>query len=388
MLPRIAVLLVMILVWQPFAGAVEPIRVGMTVSLSGPYEIPGANTLEGVEMWVHDIDQRGALLGHPIEIVYYDDESDPETSARLYEKLISEDKVDLLLGPYGSDITLAASRVAERHNFPMVATAAASGDIWARGYHNIFGVDAEANHYMDLLIGSAADAGLKTIALVYQENDFPEDVADGVRVEAENRGMQIVYERHYPDTTTDFSALVSGMKAAAPELVIGGTYLDDSIALVREAKRQQFSPKAFAFTVGPALAEFVDILGPDANGIMGVVAWMRSAAMPMAMDFAFRYKEKFGRNPSVSAALGYGGAQVLEAAVRLAQTLQHDKVREQLLNMKFQSLLGHYRVDKTGLQIAKSTYVMQVQNGWRLLVLPRELQESKVKYPFKPWSER
>ena len=369
-------------------AADDPIRVGMTVSLTGQYDVPGEVMLKGVEMWVSDINQRGALLGRPVKLVYYDDRSDPATSVQLYEQLITQDGVDLLLGPYGSDITLAASAVAEKHNFPMVATGAASGDIWAQGYKNIFGVDAEASHYMDLLIESAAGADLKTIALVYADNDFPRQVAKGVRTEAARHGMQIVFDQEYSQTGADYAGLVRGMKAANPDLVIGGTYLDDSVAIVRQAKRQNFSPKALAFTVGPALKEFVDALGPDANGVMGVVAWMRSAAMPMAMDFSYRYKVKFGSNASVQSALGYGGAQVLEAAVRLSGSLDKDDLRKQLGEMIFQSLLGRYEVDETGKQTAKSTYVMQVQNGWRLLVLPKELQDSEVEYPFKPWSER
>ena len=365
-----------------------PTRVGVTVSLSGEYAVSGKLELEGIRMWVHDVNQRGALLGHRVELVYYDDESSPATSARLYERLITQDKVDLLLGPYGSDITMAASTVAEQHNFPMVATGAASGDIWARGYHNIFGVDAQADHYMDLLIESAAGAGLKTIALVYGDSDFPRKVAAGVRVQAAQHDMRIVVDKEYVPEHADYAGLVTAMKAARPDLVIGGTYLDDSMALVRAAKAADFSPKAFAFTVGPALKQFVDELGADANGMLGVVAWMRSAAMPMAMDFSYRYKEKFGHNASYVAALGYGGAQVLEAAVRLAGSLDKDAIRTQLSQMKFQSILGRYQVDETGKQIAKSTYVMQVQKGNRLLVLPKSLQESKVEYPFKPWSER
>ena len=293
-----------------------------------------------------------------------------------------------MLGPYSSNITMAASTVAEQHNFPMVATGAASADIWARGYHNIFGVDAQAGHYMDLLIESAAAAGLKTIAMVYGDSDFPRNVAAGVRVRAAAHDMQIVFERQYHPENADYAALVKAMKATHPDLVIGGTYLDDSMALVRAAKAADFSPKAFAFTVGPALKRFVDELGADANGMLGIVAWMRSAAMPMAMDFSYRYKERFGHNASYVAALGYGGAQVLEAAVRLAGSLDKDAIRTQLSQMKFRSILGNYQVDATGKQIAKYTYVMQVQNGWRLLVLPKSLQESKVEYPFKPWSER
>jgi len=377
-----------LLLQQQVQAAGEPIRVGMTVSLTGQYDVPGKVQLQGVEMWVHDINQRGALLGRPIKLVYYDDKSDPATSARLYEKLIVQDGVDLLLGPYGSDLTLAAAAVAEKHNFPMVATGAASGEIWAQGYRNIFGVDAEASHYMDLLIESAAGAGLKTIALVYADSGFPRQVAEGVRTEARRRGMQIVFDKAYSQTSADYASLVQGMKSANPDLVIGGTYVDDSIAIVRQAKQLDFSPKAFAFTVGPALKRFVDELGADANGILGVVAWMRSAAMPMAMDFSYRYKAQFGNNASVQSALGYGGAQVLEAAVRLVGSLDKDALRKQLGEMKFHSLLGRYEVDETGKQIGKSTYVMQVQNGFRLLVLPKYLQDSKVEYPFTPWSER
>ncbi len=365
-----------------------PIRVGVTVSLSGPYDGPGSVELEGIQMWVHDINQRGALLGRKVELVYYDDESDPLSSAMLYERLINEDKVDLLLGPYSSDITMAASSVAEKYQFPMVATGAASDNIWARGYQNIFGVDDVATRYMNLLIESAANAGLKTIALVYADSEFPRRVAEGVRAQAAAHGMQLVYDQEYALDSADYAKLVSGMMTAQPELVIGGTYLDDSIAIVREAKRQNFSPKAFAFTVGPALKEFVATLGDDANGILGVVAWMRGAAMPMAMDFSYRYKIKFGGNASVQAALGYGAAQVLEAAVRLAGSLDKDAIRKQLSEMKFQSLLGRYKVDETGRQTAKSTYVMQIQTGFRLLVLPKELQDSKIQYPFTPWSER
>jgi branched-chain amino acid transport system substrate-binding protein len=366
----------------------RPIRVGVTVALTGHYAVSGEAELEGIQMWVHDINQRGALLGRRVELVYYDDKSDPATSARLYERLITEDKVDLLLGPYGSDLTLAASQVAERHGIPMVATGAASSDIWSRGYRNIFGVDAQATHYMDLLIESAAGAGLTTIALVYGDSDFPRQVAEGVRARAAEYNMRVVFDREYEPKTADYAGLVQAMKAARPDVVIGGTYYDDSVALVRAAKAVDFSPRAFAFTVGPAYKEFVEELGADANGMLGIVAWMRSGAIPMAMDFSYRYKEKFGHNASYVAAIGYGAAQVLEAGVRLAGKLDNDAIRQQLGTMKFQSILGRYAVDETGMQTAKDTYVMQVQDGHRLLVLPKGMQESKVEYPFRPWSER
>ena len=369
--------------------AAEPIKLGVTASLSGVYAGPGQEQLEGIRMWVHDINARGALLGRKVELVHYDDESDPDTTRRLYQRLINEDKVDLLIGPYSSDLTLVASEVAEQYEFPMVAAGAASSRIWSRGYRNIFQVDAPAREYMDLLIKSAKEnAGLTRIALIYPDAEFSREVAEGVRAKAAEHGMEIVFDEEYPLDSTDFSDLVRRLRLSAPELVIGATYLNDSIALVREAKRQRLSPKAIAFTVGPALPEFGNALGEDANGIIGVVSWMRSGRVPMAYDFSFRFKEQFGRNAGVHAAQGYGAGQVLEAGVRLAGSLDKDAVREQLSSMVFRSLLGNYRVDESGLQKAKTIFLMQWQNGYRLLVSPKELRDAEIIYPFQPWSER
>jgi branched-chain amino acid transport system substrate-binding protein len=373
---------------QVSPAAEPPIRVGVTVSLSGSYAAQGKEQLEGIEMWADDLNARGALLGRPVKIVYYDDKSDPDTSAALYERLISKDKVDLLLGPYSSGLTLAASKVAEQYEFPMVATGASSRNIWSHGYRNIFQVDAPTDTYTDLVINSARKAGLTKIALLYEGADFPRGIAEGVRNQAAKQGMEIVYDEEYTPGTTDFAAIVEGIRLATPDLVIGGTYLSDAIAIVRQAKKSNLSPKAFIFTVGPALPEFGEALGPDADGVMGVVAWMASAHMPMAFDFAFRYREKYGLNASVYAAYGYGAGQVLEAGVRLAGSLDKDAIRQQLHEMKFRSILGAYRVDDAGRQLDKKTYVMQWQQGERRLVLPRELRDSPIEYPFKPWSER
>jgi branched-chain amino acid transport system substrate-binding protein len=376
------------LLWPQASAGAEPIKVGVTASLSGDYAAPGSEQLQGIQMWAHDLNARGALLGRAVEIVYYDDKSDAATSAALYERLVSEDKVDLLLGPYSSGLTLAASRVAEKHHFPMVATGASSTDIWSRGNKYIFQVDAPANTYMNLVIDSAMKAGLNTIALVYEGSDFPRQVAEGVRAEAARQGMEIVFDEEFARDSTDFAAIVERIRAENPDVFIGGTYLDGSIAIMKQARKSVLSPKAFVFTVGPALPQFGEALGPDADGVLGVVAWMAAAHMPMALDFAFRFQERYGETASVYAAYGYGAGQVLEGGVRLAGSLEKDAIRTQLGQMKFRSILGGYKVDDSGKQLAKDTYIMQWQRGERRLVLPRELRDSPIEYPFKPWAKR
>jgi branched-chain amino acid transport system substrate-binding protein len=143
------------------------------------------------------------------------------------------------------------------------------------------------------------------------------------------------------------------------------------------------TPAIVALTVGPAQKAFGDALGAGAENVMGVVAWMRSGFLPMAYDFSYRYKVRYGSNAAAQAAYGYAGGQVLEAAVRLAGSLDHDAVREQLRTMTFRSILGPYRVDDAGRQLAKKTYVMQWQNGFRLLILPDDLRDSPAVFPFR-----
>lgn len=360
------------------------ISVGVTVSLTGKYAKFGKEELNGIQMWVEDLNSRGALLGRKVRVVHYDDKSDRKESARLYERLITKDRVDLLLGPYSSGLTLAASDVAEKHQFPMLTTGAASSKIWARGYKNIFGLETPAIHYMDLVVELLHKGGVDRIGLFYAGTDFPREVAEGVRTQAAKYGLTIVFDEEYNKDSTTFSDLVGRMARTQPEVVIGGTYLKDSVAFVRAAKKSSLSPKAYVFTVGPAVREFGDKLGTDAEGMMGVVQWIRSARIPKAQDFSYRYKEKYGYNAGQHAVYGYGAGQTLEAAVRLAGSLDKDKLREQLRTLKFRSLFGHYRVDENGMQVAKKSLVLQWQDDRRRLVLPKRLAERPVRLPVSP----
>ena len=186
----------------------------------------------------------------------------------------------------------------------------------------------------------------------------------------------------------EFAALVKAMKAAQPQVILGGTYFNDAVAFVREAKRQQLDAKLLALSSGAGIDAFRDELGDDINGLLVSVQWIRSARVPGAQDFSFRYKRYFGYAADYTAAGGYGAGLVLEAAVRLAGTLDKDKVREELRALKFGSLFGRYGVDETGRQTAKDNYILQWQDGRRRMVLPEHWAEAPLEYPFKSWIER
>jgi branched-chain amino acid transport system substrate-binding protein len=373
---------------SPAVTYAKDIEVGTSVALSGKYARTGQEQLQGFQMWVEEVNARGGLLGQKVHLVHYDDESKPETGAKLYEKLITDDKVDLLIGPYSSDVTMAASTVAEKHNFPMVSSGASASEIWERGYKNTFGLYTLAETYMDEIIALGKAKGLKKIALIYENTAFPRAVASGVKAKAKKFGMQIVFEEEYGKASTDFSSMIIKIKAKKPDIVIGGSYLPDSVAFMRQAKENRLYAKIFAFAVGPGLPDFGTNLGLDAEGVMGNTQWEPTLKLPGAKEFSEKYKIRHGHEPGYHAGGGYGAGQVLEAAVKKAGSTDKDKLREALATLDTVTAFGRFKVDATGKQIGKPGYWVQWLNGERHVVLPAEVATAKVAYPFRDWGKR
>jgi branched-chain amino acid transport system substrate-binding protein len=372
----------------PAATHAKDIVVGTSVALTGKYARTGQEQLQGFQMWVDEVNARGGLLGQQVKLVHYDDESKPETGAKLYEKLITDDKVDLLIGPYSSDVTMAASTVVEKHNFPMVSSGASASEIWERGYKNTFGLYTLAELYMDQILEFGKSKGHKKIALVYENTAFPRGVASGVKTKAKQLGMQIVFEEEYGKASTDFSSMIIKIKAKKPDMVIGGSYLPDSTAFMRQAKENRLYAKIFAFAVGPGLPDFGQNLGLDAEGVMGNTQWEPTLKLPGASEFSAKYKAKYGHEPGYHAGGGYGAGYVLEAAVKKAGSTDRDKVRTALFALDTVNAFGRFKVDATGKQIGKPAYAVQWLGGERHIIFPTDAATAKVAYPFKDWGKR
>jgi len=368
--------------------AADEIVVGTSVALTGKYARTGQEQLNGFNLWIEEVNKRGGILGKKVRLVYYDDESKPETGAKLYEKLISDDKVNVTIGPYSSGVTMAASTVAEKHGMPMVSAGASASKIWGRGYKNVFGLYTPANTYMDQILEFAKKRGLKKVALVYENTAFPRDVAAGVKSKAKALGMPIVFEEEYGKASTDFSSMILKIKSKKADVVIGGSYLPDSTAFMRQAKENRLYAKIFAFAVGPGLPDFGTNLGLDANGVMGNSQWEPSLKHPGVKEFVAAYKAKFGHEPGYHAGGGYGAGQVLEAAIKMAGSVDRDKVRAALFKLDTTTAFGRYKVDSTGMQVGKPGYAIQWIDGERQLVLPADVATSKIVYPFRNWTKR
>jgi branched-chain amino acid transport system substrate-binding protein len=262
----------------------------------------------------------------------------------------------------------------------MLTLGASADEIWAQGYENIVGLDTPSTRYMDIAIEAAVDHGAKTMALVWADTDFGRDVVGGVRSKASELGLRIVLDQS-ADDVAKIPKMVDQLGAADADVIIAIAYLEGATGLVRELKQAGVKPKMLVFGVGASLAEFGQELQGDAEGVVGVVQWLRGIKVPGAQDFAYRFRKLYGNNPAAYAALGYSGGEVIEAAVRLAGTTDHAAVREQLHTMVFNSLLGIYKVDANGRQVGKNNYLLQWQGNDRRLVAPAIVAETKLIYP-------
>ena len=373
----------------PAAPAQTPIKIGASMSVTGTYAKPGTYQKQGYDVCIDELNAKGGLLGRKVELVIYDDQSQPATAVRLYEKLITEDKVDAVMGPYSSAVSEAVANVTEKYKKVMVAPLAATTSIFKKGRKYIFMVITPAESYLEGLVDMAAKRGLKTVAIINEDTLFPKASATGTAEAARKRGMQVVLQEAYPKGNTDFSALLVKIKAVNPDVIAAGTYFDDAVAITRQMKELNVNPKMFGLTVGGDLPEFYDLLKQNAEYVYGSTQWDETLPYPGQKEFLAAYKKKFAnQEPSYHTAAGYAGCLIYAEAVKRAGTLDADKVREQLLKLEIRTAFGDYKVDADGFQTAHKMVMLQWQDGKRVVVWPDDLASGKVRYPTPEWSKR
>jgi branched-chain amino acid transport system substrate-binding protein len=373
-------------------AAQGPIRIGASLSLTGTYAKPGKYQQEGYQLCGKELNAKGGLLGRKVEFVVYDDQSMPATGVRLYEKLITDDKVDAVMGPYSSPITEAVANVTEKYKKVMVSPLAATTSIFKRPpdkkRHYIFMVISPAEGYLEGLVDLAAKRGLKTIAIVNEDTLFTKASASGTADAAKAKGLEVVFQEAYPKGNQDFSALLTKVKAKNPDVVAASTYFDDAVAITRQMKELDVNPRMLGVTVGGDLPEFYDLLKQNAEYIYGATQWEPMLPYPGQKEFLEAYKKEFGREPAYHAAAGYAGCLTYSEAVKRAGTLDSDRVRDQLLKLEMRTMFGDYKVDEDGFQIAHKMVLFQWQDGKKVTVWPDALASGKLRFPTPPWNQR
>jgi branched-chain amino acid transport system substrate-binding protein len=369
----------------------EPIRIGASVSTTGTNGRTGLYQQEAYYLWEAQKNASGGLLGRPVEMVIYDDQSDPTTGSRLYEKLITEDQVNLVLGPYASGVTQAVAQVTERYGQPLLVAGASAGEIWERGFQYVFGVYSIAQDYFkDIVLNIAPAQGYKTAAVIYEDAVFPTSTGTGAVAHCGEAGIEVVLEEKYPQKATDVSSVLTKIRDANPDMLIGGSYLPDSVLIMRQSKELGVNPKLFAFSVGAAQPDFFETLSADANYVLGPSMWEPEIQTEGNPEFVAAYQEMWSRDPDYHAATGYAGCQILERAVTDVGSVDDlDALRDALSALTMTTVLpGEYKVDENGKQIGHIPLTIQWQDGAKVLVAPEDQKTGELDLPTPPWDQR
>jgi branched-chain amino acid transport system substrate-binding protein len=399
-------LLVLLAGCSPTAGPPPPkqgrgITIGVPLAASGDSAQEGALTRQGYDLWLDWANRNGGIevqgVRHRVRLLYQDDTSVPQVSARLTQQMVSQSKVDFLLGPYGTTNTAAAAAVGEQAHVPMVASNAAAREIFMQGYRYLFGVLAPAATYPQAVIDMALTMNPRpvTVAALYADDLFSVAVNQAATAYAVSKGLKVVYQQRYPSGLTDFHTLIQQAKAKNPDVLLNAGHLLESVAVNKAAMDLQLNAKIFVYAIGPAAPQFVQALGKSANYVVTASPWTAQAKykasyyLPSA-QYVAAYKRKFhtALEPSFVTADATAAGVALQAAIEHAQSLNADKVRNALASLDIDTFYGRIRFDPQGENSYRSTLVVQIQDGQQLTVWPPELATAAPQLPTPTWVAR
>ena len=373
----------------PALAQSAPIVIGASLSLTGVFADGGKYSLEGYQLWIKQQNAKGGLLGRQIALKYYDDQSEPATGVRLYERLINEDKVDVIVGPYGTAITAPAANVAERYKMPMICPETADIAMFHRGFKYIFMGLGAVPSYLYGVLSIAKDHGYKKLALIGPDTAFGHSLVNAVPEIARGFGQSTVYTEFYPPRASDFASVIEKVKAANPDVLLAMAFPNDSIGVLRQLKQSNYAPKMFYEAIGASDPQFAQNAGTDVDGVFSVTAWDPLAKSQENAEFQRAYKAEFHRDPDYHAASNYSALQLLAAAVKKVGSLDREKLRDTLATLQVPTLLGTYRVEpSTGVQIGYTSFILQWQKGKQVIVYPGNHAHGKPLIPFPSWTGR
>ncbi len=383
-----------------FAGtaAAQTITLGASVQLTGPVANTGRYYKDAYEFAIEKVNAAGGVkVGsqqQKIALKLLDNQSDVNLSVRQYTQLLTQDKVNFLLGPFASNFVLADSSIAEKASVPMVQGGGASDEIYTRGYKYIFGTLPAASDYFGSTVEALGKLNPppKNVALLFADDSFDVSVAKGTREILKKAGLQTVLDERYSTNASDFSVLLSRIKSSNVDAVLVAGHETEVLNFIRQAKSLNVNPKFYSFTVGVPSADFRHALGKDANGASGMTAWLPSASLKDkwfgdAEQFAKAYKAKFGYDPDYHAAAGVATVEALVNAIEAAGSLDAGKVRDALAKTNFDSLYGHIAFNDKG-QISLPQIMIQIQNDQVVEIYSGGKSVNKPVYPLPTWDKR
>jgi len=376
----------------------KAVTLGAALQLTGALANTGRYYRDGYQIAVDRINAKGGVAVNgtrrPLALRLLDNQSDVNLGVRQYVQLLSQDKVDFLLGPFSSNDALDDSSVAEKYQVPMVQGGGASGQIFARGYKYIFGTLPPAGDYFQSTVKMLKhlSPAPKTAALVSADDAFDVAVAKGTRKICAANGLEIVVDKQYPEHNAEFSSILSLIKSKDPDVILWSGHEPQALNFLRQAKTLGVSPRLmYSFTVGVPTADFRKALGKDAEYAFGMTPWLPSADLKDdwfgdGAAFAKEFQERFGYQPDYHAASAVADVETFAKAIEAAGTLDRAKVREAIARVDFRSIYGQVKFEQNG-QISMPQTVVQIQDGQVVPIFGDDFAH-KPRYPLPAWSKR
>lgn len=386
------------------ASAEDVITLGAAVSITGKYSTNGKNTQDGYDLAVKMINDNGGVdVGgkkYKLAIKYYDDESTPARAAELAERLIKQDNIQYLLGPYGSGVTKAIAPVTEENKIPMVEANGAARELFSKGYKYLFATLSTSEQYLTTAIAladeRASDLGKKPsdvkIAMAFENDPFSQDIRAGIMDDAKKYGMKIVIDDKLPKELNDMSATLTKVKALRPDVLVVSGHAKGAATATRQIAEMKVDIPMVAMTHCDS-AQIAEKLGKDAEYMLCASQWASTLSYKddlfgSAGDFAKLFKQTYDYDAPYQAAESAAAVQVFADAFHRAGSLDKDKVRDALASTDMMTFYGAIKFDDTGKNIAKPMVLFQVLNGEYKVVAPSKWAEAKAVIPAPKWSDR
>jgi branched-chain amino acid transport system substrate-binding protein len=380
-------------------GGSGTISFGLTIPITGERAAEGAYSRDGYQFYVDTVNRTGGItIGgkrYRITLRYYDDQSKPKLVAGLYKKLVVDDKVNFLLGPYSSVLTAAAAPIAEQYGIPMVAPHGSARGIYVAGFKYVFSIVSPAENYLRGIIAVVLSQHPRprTLALLGEYEPFSREAIAGAAEYAAEQGMKVVDQLDYFPQPTDVSGQLLAIKRLHPDVLLVAGHLQDAILIARQARELCLSPKALGFSVGPSLPAFRANLQSEGDYIFGATQW--------TSDLKYRGDDQWGTPKSYAAAfraafrgydqVPYQAAESTAAlvafqhALESAGSLDHHAVRDALAKLDSMTFYGRIRFDSLGVNAYKPMAVVQLQpDGKTYTVFPFDAATKRALYPTPP----
>lgn len=372
----------------PVLAQDAPVRIGYAISRTGPFA-PGAQVSQEPNyiMWAEQVNAAGGLSvkgkKRTIELIGFDDRSEVETMVRTYEKLMTSDKVDLILPPWGTGMNFAVMPLAQKHGYPMLSPTATGRKLLGMKNPYFFALLQQPDSMMNALAEFMKARGVKTAAVIHVDELFGLEQMGALEIALKEKGIQIVEKKSYPIGVKDLQPVLNDIKAKNPDAFVSLSYPPDTFLVTGQAKAIAFNPKLFYAAVGSAFPVYRDKFGPTVEGVMGLGTWNPKTS-PQAKAYFDAHVARWKKEPDRwASAHAWAGLQILEQAVAKAG-LERKALRDAIAGGEFSTIIGKVRF-KNGENIATPGVVSQWQSGEFEVVWPPQNATAPAYFPKPSW---